>query len=94
MIYAILNETQDKVENVAESYIPLNANWIQVAANVPVAIGDSYDGKSFYSPSGEMRMSYINQNIQDQVNQSRTQIIDLETAFDALMGGVSVALGL
>ena len=94
MIYAILNETQDKVENVAESYIALKANWIQVPANVPVAIGDSYDGTSFYSPSGEMRMSYVNQNIQNQVNQSRDQITDLETAFDALMGGVSVALGL
>ena len=47
MIYAILNEEHNTVENIAESYIALNENWVQVPANAPIYIGDSFDGKMF-----------------------------------------------
>ena len=94
MTYVVLNKAHDTVENIAESRMALDVNWIQIPTDLPVSIGDSFDGAMFYSPSGELRMSYVNQNIKNQVNQSNDKITDLETAFDALMGGVSVALGL
>ena len=92
MIFAIVNE--GKVVNIVESMHPLTSDWIQIDNGVCVSIGDTYDGMVFYNPEGEMRMNFINRKTQDQVDQARVQITDLETAFDALMGGVSVALGL
>lgn len=92
MIFAIVNE--GKVVNIAEGNHPLSVDWIQVDNGVPVGIGDTYDGMAFYSPEGQMRMSYVQTKTQNQVDQAHGQISDLETAFDALMGGVSVALGL
>ena len=68
MTYAILNNERNLVENIAESVMPLHVNWIQVPTGMSVSIGDHYDGDMFYSPSGELRMSSINQNMQDQVN--------------------------
>lgn len=92
MRFAIVEE--NKVVNVAEGSYPLTVDWIQIDNGVPVGIDDTYDGQAFYSPEGEMRMSYVQKNTQNQVDQASGQISDLETAFDALMGGVSVALGL
>ena len=57
MVYAILNENLDTVENIAESYLALEPNWIQIPANVPVSIGDTYSGSMFYSPNGIQRVS-------------------------------------
>lgn len=71
MIYAVLNENHDIVENIAESYIALHTNWIQVPANVPVSIGDSFDGNMFYSQEGEMRVT-------PDVKQAQTKITELE----------------
>ena len=92
MIFAIVNE--GKVVNIAESMHPLAPDWIQVENGVGASIGDTYDGMAFYSPEGEMRMNFVNRKTQNQVDQARVQITDLETAFDSLMGGVSIALGL
>ena len=71
MIYAILNKTHDTVENIAESYIALNTNWVQVPANVPVAIGDSFDGRMFYDAEGKMRVT-------PEVEQAQARIKELE----------------
>ena len=71
MIYAILNTTHDTVENIAESFMPLNVNWIQVPANVPVSIGDRFDGTMFYSQEGKMRVA-------PEVEQAQVRIKELE----------------
>lgn len=92
MRFAIVQE--NKVINIAESNYPLTVDWHQIDNGVPVGIGDVYDGQAFYSPEGDIRMSYIQEKTQNQVDQANGQISELETAFDALMGGVSVALGL
>lgn len=82
------------VTNVAEGLMPLAANWHEIQTDVPVAIGDKFDGQAFYDEKGNMRMSHVQSQIKSQVDQAHLQITDLESAFDALMGGVSVALGL
>lgn len=71
MIYAVLNETMDMVTNVAESYMALDTNWIQVLAGSPVSIGDRYDGKMFYSPEGNLRVA-------PEVEVAQTRIKELE----------------
>lgn len=71
MIYAILNEIHDTVENVAESYMALDTNWIQVPTNAPVSIGDTYDGRMFYSPEGELRVA-------PEVEATQTRVKELE----------------
>lgn len=71
MVYAILNKTLDKVENVAESYMALDTNWIQIPANTSVSIGDSYDGRMFYDPEGELRVT-------PEVEQAQIRIKELE----------------
>lgn len=92
MRFAIVKD--GKVTNIAESNHPLTADWIQIDNGTPVGIDDIYDGNVFFSPELELRMSYIQGITQNQVDQAHSQIGELETAFDALMGGVSVALGL
>ena len=71
MTYAILNEEHTMVENIAESYIALNENWIQVPANVDIYIGDIFDGKMFYDPQGKMRVS-------PEIEQAQIKIKELE----------------
>lgn len=45
MIYAIIEN--NTVVNIATSEYALNENWI-FTNDVPVCIGDTYDGESFY----------------------------------------------
>ena len=71
MIYAILNETMDTVTNIAESYMALNTNWVQVPSGSPVSIGDTYDGRMFYSLEGELRIT-------PEVEVTQTRIKELE----------------
>ena len=69
MIYAILNETLDQVENIAESYTALSSNWIQIPAGMPVAIGDTYDGCMFYDEEGLMRVTYETNFMQNRIKE-------------------------
>lgn len=92
MRFAIVEN--DIVTNVAEGLMPLEANWHEIQVDVPVAIGDKFDGQVFYDEEGNVRMSYVQNKTQIQVDKAHTQITDLESAFDSLMGGVSIALGL
>ena len=71
MIYAILNETRNKVENIAESYMALDANWIQVPTGAPVSIGDTYDGNMFYDTEGNIRLT-------PELKATQTRIAELE----------------
>lgn len=79
MIYAVLNETMDVVKNITESYIPLNSSWIQIPANMPVCIGDTYDGYAFYDSNGNHRMSYEVQVTQERVKELEQENV-LKTA--------------
>lgn len=79
MIYAILNEEMNKVENVAESYMALEANWIQVPAGMPVIIGDTYDGTMFYSKDGELRVTPETKVMQNHIKELENDNI-LKTA--------------
>ena len=85
MVYAIV---KDKiVENIVESSYAMEDGWIVVPFDSQVSIGDKYEGRIFYGPDGNIRLT-------PEAKISTQKIQELETAFDALMGGVSVALGL
>ena len=71
MRYAILNETRDTVENIAESNIALNINWIQVPAGLSVSIGDTYNGSLFFDQNGTTRLT-------PEMELAQTRIIELE----------------
>ena len=85
MVYAVVNNKI--VENIVESNYAIKDGWIAVPFGAPVCIGDSYINQVFYDKNGNIRYT-------PEVGISNVRINDLETAFDSLMGGVSVALGL
>ena len=85
MNYAIIEN--GIVVNIAVSVQPLKSNWVAISSGTRVMIGDTYDGDMFYDPDGNVRLS-------PEVTMTQNRVVDLESAFDSLMGGVSVALGL
>jgi hypothetical protein len=71
--------------------------WYGIGEDTDEAIVvDGYFGPTyyFYDEEGKLRMSHVQNKTQIQVDKAHTQITDLESAFDSLMGGVSIALGL
>ena len=92
MIYAIIEN--NTVSNIAESTYALDHNWVIVPFGAHVSIGDSYRNNMFYDSDGNVKFTPEAMEIKSKVDESFAQIADLKTAFDALMGGVSVALGL
>lgn len=72
MIYAILNDDLNIVENITESHIALEPNWVQVPAGINVYIGDNYVNSMFYDPEGNPRFSpevQFSQNRIDELEQ-------------------------
>lgn len=69
MIYAILNDDLNIVENITESHIALEPNWVQVPAGINVYIGDNYINSMFYDPEGNPRFSPEVQFSQNRINE-------------------------
>lgn len=55
MIYAIVKD--NIVENIAESNLALDHNWIVTPFGSAVAIGDHYNNDVFYDPDGNPRLT-------------------------------------
>lgn len=55
MKYAVIEK--GVVTNIAESAYQLETNWEEIPPQMPVKIGDHFEGGVYRSPEGEMRMS-------------------------------------
>ena len=76
MKFAIVEN--DIVTNVAEGLMPLDANWHEIPIDVPVAIGDTFDGQAFYDENKEMRMSHVQNLSKKLIDSLGVDVDDLE----------------
>ena len=69
MNYAIIID--GIVENIAVSNRQMEANWIQIPADLQIAIGDTWDGVMFFDPDGNPRLT-------PETEAAQKRIIELE----------------
>lgn len=55
MIFAIIEN--NIVINIASGHAPLTSNWVLVPTGMPVYIGDTFDGTTFYDQDGNPRLA-------------------------------------
>lgn len=76
MRFAIVDN--DIVTNIVESLMPLEDNWHEIAVDIPVSIGDTFDGYTFYDDEGNVRMNHVQSLSKKLIDKLGVDVEDLE----------------
>ena len=76
MKFAVVHNGQ--VVNIVEGNHPLTPEWVEIATDVSVNIGDAHDGQAFYDKNGEMRVSLAQRLSKKIVDQLGVDVDSLE----------------